>query len=201
MTELTAGASVTPHGCDRPGSVGTLVPNTELRVVDISTGADLGPHETGELWIRGPQIMQGYLNRPDATAEIITVDGWLKTGDIGYVDVDGFLHIVDRLKELIKYNAYQVSPAELEDLLITHPAIIDAAVVGRPDESAGELPIAYVVTGAPVDAGEIIAYIAERVAPYKKVRGVEFVAAIPKSPTGKILRRELIEIERGLVAV
>jgi acyl-CoA synthetase (AMP-forming)/AMP-acid ligase II len=200
MTECMA-VTVGPRGADRPGSAGVPIANTEFRIVDIETGIELGENQPGEVWVRGPQVMKGYLNRPEATADLITVDGWLKTGDIGLFDADGYLYIVDRLKELIKYNAYQVSPAELEDLLVTHPAIIDAAVIRRPDEEAGELPIAYVVTSAPVAADEIVAYVAERVAPFKKIRGVEFVDAIPKSPAGKILRRELIERERGALVV
>jgi acyl-CoA synthetase (AMP-forming)/AMP-acid ligase II len=195
MTECMA-VSIGPQGADRPDSAGVPIPNTEFRIVDVATGSELGPNQPGEVWVRGPQVMRGYLNRPDATAELITADGWLKTGDIGTFDDDGFLYIVDRLKELIKFKGHQVSPAELEDLLMSHPAVSDAAVIGRPDEEAGELPIAYVVTSAPVEAGELIGYVAERVAAYKRIRGVEFVDAIPKSPAGKTLRRELIERER-----
>ena len=200
MTECMA-VSASPEGSDRPHSAGTPLPNTEFQIVDVQTGASCGPYQQGEVWVRGPQVMRGYLNRPDATAELITADGWLKTGDIAFLDDDRFLYVVDRLKEMIKYKGYQVSPAELEDLLVAHPKIVDAAVIGRPDEEAGELPIAYVVTNAPLGTGEVVAYVAENVAPYKKVRGVEFVDEIPKSPAGKILRRVLIERERGLVAV
>jgi acyl-CoA synthetase (AMP-forming)/AMP-acid ligase II len=137
--------------------------------------------------------MKGYLNRPDATAEMITPDGWLRTGDIGTIDAGGNLTVVDRLKELIKYKGYQVAPAELEALLLTHPAVADAAVVRRPDDEAGEIPKAFVVArpGAAVTAEELMAFVAERVVHYKRVRAVELVAEIPRSPAGKILRRTL----------
>ena len=198
MTECMA-VSASPAGSDRPHSAGTPLPNTEFRIVKVDTGIDCGPGEQGEVWVRGPQVMKGYLNRPDATAELITADGWLKTGDIAFLAEDRFLYIVDRLKELIKYNGYQVSPAELEDVLVAHPAIVDAAVIGRPDDTAGELPVAYVVTSEPLSASDVIDYVAERVAPYKKIRAVEFVDSVPKSPAGKILRRVLVERERELV--
>jgi len=178
-------------------SIGPCSPNTESMVVDVTTEAALGPNQQGEIWVRGPQVMKGYLNRPDATAAMIDDQGWLRTGDIGYADEDGYFYIVDRLKELIKYNAYQVAPAELEALLLGHPAVADAAVVGRPDEAAGELPTAYIVAREAVSAEEIMAYVAERVAPYKKIRAVEFIDQIPKSLSGKLLRRVLVERERA----
>ena len=137
--------------------------------------------------------MKGYLNQPEATAEMITPDGWLRTGDIGRVDERGYLHVVDRLKELIKYKGYQVAPAELEALLLTHPQVADAAVIGRADTEAGEIPKAFVVPvpDATVSAQDLMDFVAARVAPYKKVREVAFVREIPKSPSGKILRRLL----------
>jgi len=141
-------------------------------------------------------VMKGYLNRPDATAATIDADGWLRTGDIGYVDEEGYFYIVDRAKELIKYKGLQVAPAELEAILLAHPAVADGAVIGIPDEEAGEVPKAFVVPKAEVTAEQLMAYIAERVAPHKKVRAVEFVDQIPKSLTGKVLRRVLIEQER-----
>jgi acyl-coenzyme A synthetase/AMP-(fatty) acid ligase len=133
------------------------------------------------------------LNQPEASAEMITPEGWLRTGDVGRVDERGYLYVVDRLKELIKYKGYQVAPAELEAVLLAHPEVADAAVVGRADTEAGEIPKAFVVraAGSSVEAGALMAFVAERVAPYKKVREVEFVAEIPKSPSGKILRRVL----------
>ncbi len=181
------------------GSIGPCVPNTECMVVDVATGAELDANEQGELWVRGPQVMRGYLNRPEETARTITPDGWLRTGDIGYADADGDFYIVDRLKELIKYKAYQVAPAELEAVLLSHPAVGDVAVIPAPDEAAGEVPKAFVVLRGEATAEDLMAFVAERVAPYKKVRRLEFVAEIPKSPSGKILRRVLVERERAAV--
>jgi acyl-CoA synthetase (AMP-forming)/AMP-acid ligase II len=148
--------------------------------------------------MRGPNVMRGYWRRPDATAETITPDGWLRTGDVAYVDADGYFFIVDRVKELIKHNAYQIAPAELEAVLLTHPSVADAAVIPSPDEETGEVPKAFVVLKTPIDTDAILAFVAERVAPYKKIRRIEVVDAIPKSPSGKILRRKLVEQERAL---
>ena len=144
MTELSPVTHATALDDRVPGSIGTLVPNAEARVVDPETGADLDVGGTGELWLRGPMVMKGYLNRPDATAETIDPDGWLHTGDIGHVDERGHWYISDRMKELIKVKGFQVPPAELEALLVTHPAVADAAVIGIPDDKAGELPKAFV---------------------------------------------------------
>jgi acyl-CoA synthetase (AMP-forming)/AMP-acid ligase II len=135
--------------------------------------------------------MKGYLGRPAETAGMLDADGWLHTGDLGYIDGDGYLYVVDRVKELIKYKGLQVAPAELEAVLLSHPAIADAAVVRAADEEAGEIPKAFVVTRSPLTEAEVMAYVAERVAPFKKVRRVEFVDEIPKAPSGKILRRVL----------
>jgi acyl-CoA synthetase (AMP-forming)/AMP-acid ligase II len=146
--------------------------------------------------IRGPQVMKGYLNNPQATARAIDPDGWLHTGDVARVEEDGSLRIVDRLKEMIKYKGYQIAPAELEAVLLTHPAIADAAVIPVPDEEAGEVPKAFVVPSGPITAEEVTRFVAGRVAPYKKLRAVEIVEEIPKSPSGKVLRRVLIERER-----
>jgi acyl-CoA synthetase (AMP-forming)/AMP-acid ligase II len=180
-----------------PGSIGPPVPNTECRIVDVASGEDVPDGERGELLIRGPQVMKGYLNNPQATALAIDPDGWLHTGDIATVDEHGAVRIVDRVKELIKYKGYQVAPAELEALLLSHPAIADAAVIGIPDEQAGEVPKAFVVPSATLTPEEVTAFVAERVAPYKKVRAVELIDEIPKAPSGKILRRVLIERERA----
>jgi acyl-CoA synthetase (AMP-forming)/AMP-acid ligase II len=176
------------------GSIGQLIPNTEARLVDPASGAD---GDTGELWIRGPQVMTGYLGNAPATAETIDGDGWLHTGDIATVDADGWFTVVDRLKELIKYKGYQVAPAELEGLLLTNPAIADAAVVGVPDEDAGEIPKAFVVLkpDARLSPAEIMDFVAGHVAPHKRIRDCELIDAIPKSPSGKILRRVLRERE------
>ncbi len=201
MTETSPGATL--HPLDpvnaRVGSVGVCMPNTECKVVDITSGAELGPRQEGELCARGPQVMKGYLNNPAATASMLDPDGWLHTGDIGYADEDGYFYIVDRLKELIKYKGFQVAPAELEAVLLTHPAIDDAAVIPSADEEAGETPKAFVVLkpGATASAEEIMAYVAERVAPHKKIRRLAFIEHIPKSASGKILRRVLIEQERA----
>ncbi|KAK3158813.1 hypothetical protein QOZ80_2AG0141890 [Eleusine coracana subsp. coracana] len=177
----------------KPGSCGTVVRNAELKVVDPDTGASLGRNLPGEICIRGPQIMKGYLNDPEATARTIDVDGWLHTGDIGYVDDDDEVFIVDRVKELIKFKGFQVPPAELEALLLAHPSIADAAVVPQKDEAAGEVPVAFVVRAADSDIAEeaIKEYISKQVVFYKRLHKVYFAHSIPKSASGKILRREL----------
>ena len=203
LTETSPVTHCTPDddpSANKPGSIGPLLPNTECRVVDWGTGENLGPNQDGELWIRGPQVMRGYLNNREATAKTIDDDGWLHTGDIGHADADGYFTIADRLKELIKYKGYQVPPAELEALLLSHPAVADAAVIPKADEEAGEVPKAFVVLKGEVTAEVIMAFVAERVAPHKKVRDVEFVDEIPKSASGKILRRVLVERERDRLA-
>ena len=143
--------------------------------------------------MRGPQVMKGYLNNPEATAATIDDEGWLHTGDIGHIDADGHLYVVDRLKELIKYKGFQVPPAELEALLLTHPKIADAAVIGLPDDEAGEIPAGYVVLRPDQEATaeEIQAFVADHVASYKQIRKLTFIDAVPKSASGKILRRVL----------
>ncbi|MBI1396354.1 MAG: AMP-binding protein [Betaproteobacteria bacterium] len=199
MTEF-AGASITNReGTDsvRTGSVGQCWPNMEARLVDPATGGDVGVNERGELWMRGPNVMKGYFKRPDATREMLLPDGWLRTGDVARVDEDGNFYIVDRVKELIKHNGYQVAPAELEAVLLRHPAIADAAVIPSPDEETGEVPKAFVVLKSPVEPSAILDFVAGHVAPYKKIRLIEVVESIPKSPSGKILRRELVERERS----
>ena len=192
MTELSPVSHVVPRKAPKSGAAGVATPNTFCRIVDIESGADLPAGEEGEIWVKGPQIMQGYLNNAKATAETITSDGWLRTGDIGKIDTDGYLFITDRLKELIKYKGFQVAPAELEATLVAMEGITDAAVIGRPDEEAGELPIAFVVTGDPAPDEEAIkAHIDAQLAHYKQVHEVHFVDEIPKSASGKILRRFL----------
>jgi acyl-CoA synthetase (AMP-forming)/AMP-acid ligase II len=176
-----------------PGSVGALIPNTEARLVDPATGEDAAEGEEGEIWIRGPQVMRGYLNNDEATAETLVGDGWIRTGDIGRVDENGFFYIVDRLKELIKYKGHQVPPAELEAVLVSHPKVKDAGVIGVPMDDGGEAPKACVVIEDDLDPDELMAWVAERVAPYKRIREVEIVDEIPKSASGKILRRLLRE--------
>lgn len=200
MTETSPATHVTPYDPARPlyGAVGAPVANTECKIVDLETGAELDANSEGEICLRGPQVMKGYLNRPDATAETIDADGWLHTGDIGYADEEGAFYIVDRAKELIKYKGFQVAPAELEALLLTHPSVADAAVIPSPDEEAGEIPKAFVVLkqGEEATGEELISHVASRVAPYKKIRLIQFIEQIPKSPSGKILRRVLVEKER-----
>ena len=169
------------------------MPNTEAMITEAATGNSVGIDVDGELCVRGPQVMAGYLNNPTATSNIIDSDGWLHTGDIGHMDADGYLFIVDRLKELIKYKGFQVPPAEIEALLLTHPCVADAAVIGLPDEGAGEIPIGYVVLepGKPATAQDIMDFVSGQVAHYKQLRRITFVDAIPKSASGKILRRVL----------
>lgn len=193
MTEMSPVSHLTTVGGFKAGSVGVTAPNTETRIVDPATAESLGVDADGEVWVRGPQVMKGYLNNDAATAETLDADGWLHTGDIGHIDADGHLFIVDRLKELIKYKGFQVPPAELEALLLTHPAVADAAVIGLPDEEAGEIPVGYVVLRPDVAATpeEIQEFVAGQVAHYKQVRVLHLVDEIPKSASGKILRRIL----------
>ncbi|HUO68707.1 MAG TPA: AMP-binding protein [Gammaproteobacteria bacterium] len=197
MTEASPASHYTGPDERRPGKTGTLVPNTECRIVCTETGRDLGTNEAGEVWVRGPQVMKGYLNNPEATARTVDAEGWLHTGDIGVVDDEGYLLVVDRLKELIKVKGFQVAPAELESLLLKHPSVADAAVIGVPDDEAGEVPKAIVVAREPLTAADVIAFVHAEVAHYKRIRHVEFVDAIPKSASGKILRRVLVDRERA----
>jgi long-chain acyl-CoA synthetase len=194
LTETSPTTHVHPDEAPRPGTCGTPISDTEQRIVDAETGRDLPPGEAGELLIKGPQVMRGFWGHPEATAEVLR-EGWLHTGDIGFVDPDGYLTVVDRKKDMIKYKAYPVAPFELEEVLMQHPAVADCAVVGAPGPDGFEVPKAYVVLrpGARGDADELMAFVADRVAPYKKVRQVEFVREIPRSPSGKILRRLLKE--------
>jgi acyl-CoA synthetase (AMP-forming)/AMP-acid ligase II len=177
----------------KPAGIGPPIPNTEAKVVDVTTGAELGPSQEGEICVRGPQVMKGYLNRPDATAAMIDEDGWLHTGDVGYADADGCFFVVDRVKELIKYKGLQIAPAELEAVLLAHPSVADAAVVPLADDEAGQVPKAFVVLKAEATADQLMGFVAERVAPYKKLRRLEVTDQIPRSPSGKILRRLLVE--------
>jgi acyl-CoA synthetase (AMP-forming)/AMP-acid ligase II len=207
MSELSPVSHVTPFdgGLSFVGTVAPLassgwtVPNAESKIVDSETGAEIDPpvsgmSATGELWFRGPNVMAGYLNNDEATRSTIDDDGWLHTGDLARVDEHGCVYIVDRLKELIKYKGYQVPPAELEAVLLSHDSIADAAVVGVVDtESGEEIPKAFVVRqpDASLTEAEVMEFVAGQVAPYKKVRQVEFIDAIPKSASGKILRKDL----------
>ena len=192
MTELSPVSHTTPLAKPKSGSSGTALPGTLCRIVDPESGEDLPAGKEGELWVKGPQVMKGYLNNEKATRETLTEDGWLKTGDIAYIDDDGYMFIVDRLKELIKYKGFQVAPAELEATLVSMDGIVDAAVIGLPDDEAGELPVAFVVTGDPAPSeADIKAHLAKTLSTYKQVHRVTFVDEIPKSASGKILRRVL----------
>nr|KJB08040.1 hypothetical protein B456_001G060700 [Gossypium raimondii] len=196
LTETSGGATsvIGPEEAAQYGSVGRLAENMEGKIVDPETGEALPPGRRGELWLRGPTVMKGYVGDEKATAETLDSEGWLKTGDICYFDSEGFLYVVDRLKELIKYKAYQVPPAELEHLLLSHPEIVDAAVIPYPNEEAGQIPMAYVVRnpGSNITEAQVMDFIAKQVAPHKKIRRVVFINSIPKTPAGKILRRELV---------
>ncbi|WP_432011408.1 AMP-binding protein [Streptomyces cucumeris] len=204
MTELSPGSHLVPLDARDvpPGTVGRLLPSTRMRVVDPETGQDVAVGVDGEILVQGPQVMKGYLGRPEETHAMIDAEGWLRTGDVGHVDADGWLYVVDRVKELIKYKGYQVAPADLEAVLLTHEDVADAAVIGVADGAGNELPKAYVVRvpGARVSGDDLIRYVAGQVAPYKKVRRVEFTDAVPRSATGKILRRELRARERSSTA-
>ncbi|XP_039020194.1 4-coumarate--CoA ligase-like 9 isoform X2 [Hibiscus syriacus] len=203
LTETVGGATnfIGSKEATQCGSVGRLVANMEAKIVDPETGEALPPGQRGELWLRGPIVMKGYVGDEKATAETLDSEGWLRTGDICYFNSEGFLYIVDRLKELIKYKAYQVPPAELEHLLLSHPEIVDAAVIPFPNEEAGQIPMAYVVRnpGSSITETQVTDFVAKQVAPYKKIRRVAFINSIPKSPSGKILRKELVD--RSLSAV
>jgi acyl-CoA synthetase (AMP-forming)/AMP-acid ligase II len=193
MTELSPGTHAVPQDDPEPppGAVGLLFPSTEQRLVGAD-GNDVPEGEVGEIWIRGPQVMKGYLGRPAETDATVDREGWLHTGDLGRVDDRGYLYVVDRVKELIKYHGYQVPPAELEAVLLTDERIADAAVIGVLDDG-NEVPKAFVVPmpGSGLTEADVLEYVAARVAPYKKVRLVEFIEAVPKAASGKILRREL----------
>jgi len=193
MTELSPVSHATVEGDYRPGTSGVTISNTESRIVDPDTGEDQPIGGRGELWVRGPQVMTGYLNNPTATAETVDADGWLHTGDIAVIDEYGHMTIVDRMKELIKYKGFQVAPAELEALLITHPKIADVAVIGIPNDEAGEIPKAF-VTEAPtasITLEEVQALVGDNLVSYKQIRELEVIDVIPKSASGKILRKDL----------
>jgi acyl-CoA synthetase (AMP-forming)/AMP-acid ligase II len=196
MTELSPVSHCMPD--DRPdmdlNTCGFAIPNVVSKLVDPETGQEVGPGERGELWVKGPNVMSGYLNNPEATAVTLDDEGYLHTGDVATVTEDGVFTIVDRVKELIKYKGYQVPPAELEALLLTHDKIADAAVIGVRDAEGEEVPKAFIVrqsAGVDLDADEVMTFVAERIAPHKKVRVVEFIEEIPKSASGKILRKDL----------
>jgi 4-coumarate--CoA ligase len=209
MSELSPLGTSNSDLAIQSGSVGQLVPSTYAKIIDTTTGTSLGPHQHGELVLKGPQVMMGYLDDPDKTNECLSTGGWLRTGDVAMYDENGYFYITDRIKELIKVNGYPVAPAELEALLLTHPLIADAAVISIPDEQCGELPRAYIVLQQqqhqnqdPKESintndsanleNDIYEWVKERVAPYKRLNGgIVLTTAIPKSASGKILRRLL----------
>jgi acyl-CoA synthetase (AMP-forming)/AMP-acid ligase II len=199
MTETSPVTNVNPITRIKPETVGPPIADTVEKVVSLDDGRELGPGEVGELMVQGPQVMKGYWQRPEETADTLPGEGWICTGDIVQIDEEGYVTILDRKKEMIKYKGYQVAPAELEALLLEHPAVMDSAVIPKRDPEAGEVPKAFVVLkqGQEGGAEEIMRFVEERVAPYKKVREIEFVDSIPKTLSGKILRRELIERERA----
>ncbi len=201
MTEVVGSLTFGDPDHPVPGTVGRPMPGTAIRIADPETGSLLGPGKAGELQGRGPCAIDSYLGDEDATAALRTQDGWLRTGDLAEVDSDGRVWIRGRLKELIKVHAGQVPPAELEMLLATHPTVADAAVIGRPNRHTGEIPVAYVVWRTPADRFEVLEWLNEHVLPYKRVRAIETIDAIPRNPTGKILRRLLIEEDRQRVGL
>lgn len=197
MTEVSGASHIgsSLQARNKPGSIGGLIGGAEARIVSVETGADVTPGERGEVWVRAPFVMRGYFENEAATAETIDGDGWLHTGDIAHVDADGDFWIVDRVKELIKYKAFQIAPAELEAVVLQHPSVADCAVYPQADEEAGEIPKASVVLkpNATLSEVDLIEFVAGHVNPQKRLRAVQFVDAIPKSASGKILRRLLVQ--------
>ncbi len=199
LTETSPTTNTNPLERIKLESCGPPVADTLEKIVSLDTGEELPVGEVGEVAVQAPQVMKGYWKRPEETSECLSEDGWLLTGDIGWLDEDGYLHILDRKKEMIKYKGYQVAPAELEALLHEHPAVADAAVIPKPHVEGGEIPKALIVLreGSQATPEELMAFVAEKVAPYKKIREVEYLSVVPKTPSGKILRRDLIQRERG----
>jgi acyl-CoA synthetase (AMP-forming)/AMP-acid ligase II len=199
LTETSPTTNSNPLERIKLESCGPPVADTFEKIVSLDSGEELPVGEVGEVAVQGPQVMKGYWKRPEETSECLSEDGWLLTGDIGWLDEDGYLYILDRKKEMIKYKGYQVAPAELEALLHEHPAVLDAAVIPKPHLEGGEIPKALVVLrdGFQASPEELMAFVAEKVAPYKKIREVEYLSVVPKTASGKILRRDLIERERG----
>nr|QQH14889.1 4-coumarate-CoA ligase-like 5 [Cirsium japonicum] len=198
LTETTGiGASTdTMEESRRYGTAGMLSSNMEAKIVDPDSGKALEVNQTGELWLKGPTVMKGYFSNAEATASTVDSSGWLRTGDLCYIDEDGFIFVVDRLKELIKYKGYQVPPAELEALLLMHPEVDDCAVIPFPDKDVGQFPMAYVVrkNGSNLCEKGVMEFVAKQVAPYKRIRAVAFIGSVPKNPSGKILRKDLIQL-------
>ncbi|KAL5274045.1 hypothetical protein ACFFRR_000666 [Megaselia abdita] len=198
LSESTGGIICSTMDSNKPGSVGIVTPGVYIKVIDLVTGEALGPNMKGEICIAGNCVMKGYVHDANSTKSLIK-DGWIHTGDIGYYDNDYMFFVVDRIKELIKYKGYQVPPAEIEGILLQHPKIADAAVIGKDDVEAGELPTAFVVRDGEITQQEIMDYVAGKVSPVKRLRGgIVFVDSIPKNENGKILRRILREKLNGI---
>jgi acyl-CoA synthetase (AMP-forming)/AMP-acid ligase II len=199
LTETSPTTNTNPLERIKVDTCGPPVSDTFEKIVSLDTGEELPVGEVGEVAVQGPQVMKGYWKRPEETSECLSEDGWLLTGDIGWLDEDGYLHILDRKKEMIKYKGYQVAPAELEALLHEHPAVLDVAVIPKPHLEGGEIPKALVVLreGSQATPEELMSFVADKVAPYKKIREVEYLSVVPKTASGKILRRDLIERERS----
>ena len=200
LTEASPVTHLNPvdQGTVKLDSVGLAVPNQRQKIVDLTTGEqELSVGGVGELLVKGPHVMKGYWKAPEETSRVLR-DGWLATGDVARIDDQGYVYIVDRKKEMIKYKGFSVAPAEVEAALFQHPAVADCAVYGKPDEDAGEIPKALVILrpGEEVGADVLMEFVAGRIAGYKKVREVEFVASIPKTASGKVLRRVLVEAEQ-----
>lgn len=201
LTECSPVVSVNSPSLNRPGTVGKPVVGTEIRVVD-DAGTDVAPGEKGELWIRGPQLMSGYWNRPEDSAAVLTADGWLKSGDFVEVDGDGYIRIVDRKKDMILVSGFNVIPGEIEDYVNTHPQVLESAVIGVPSESTGEAVVLYVVCrkDSRLDADELRAFCKRGLTGYKLPREIVFAATLPKSNIGKVLRREIRQNHRSTLA-
>jgi len=199
LTETTPIATVTPWGGKiKPGTVGTPVPSTDVKIVDVDTGKEEQNIGTpGEIIVKGPQVMKGYYKKPEETAQVLK-DGWLYTGDIGMFDEDGYLTIVDRKKDMIIAGGYNIYPREIDEILFQHPKILEACSIGVPDTYRGETVKAYVVVkpGETLTADEVIQFSREKLAPYKAPKMVEFIDALPKSAVGKVLRKEVKEMDR-----
>ncbi|MBA0718093.1 hypothetical protein Golax_005858, partial [Gossypium laxum] len=192
LTETTGRvfSTMVPDETQAEGATGKLMPNCEAKIVDPETGAALPPAKPGELWVRGPLVMRGYVDNEEATVGTLDSDGWLRTGDLCYINNEGFLFFVDRIKELIKCKGYQVAPAELEHLLNSHPDVVESAVVPFSDEEAGQVPVAFVVrqSGSNIDESKLKHFVS----PYKRIRGIMFIDSLPKNAAGKVMRKELV---------